>query len=95
MKKQSEEEFERLRHSKPPLNLNKWKTAIHQAGEFGIYEIDKVHSFRISKPKKFLVTEPFKRPKIDGECFGKLVYDVNSEKEKIKKEKLEIKKDQV
>jgi hypothetical protein len=39
-----------------------------------------------------LVTEPFKRPKRDGEYFGKLVHDINSEKEKMKKEKLELKK---
>jgi hypothetical protein len=61
-------------------------------GSFEVYEIDKVHSFAESKPKKFLVTEPFKRPKRDGEYFGKLVHDINSEKEKMKKEKLEIKK---
>ena len=77
------------------MNINKWKNTYHQIESFGKYEIDKVHSFRHDKPKKFLITQPFRRPKIDGEYFGGLVYDVNAEKDKVKNEKLEIKKEQV
>lgn len=83
--------MENIKHSKPPLNINAWKNSLKQTGYFEKIEIDKVHSFRLRKPKKFLVTEPFKRPKNDGNYFGKIVYDVKFENENLKKQKLELK----
>ena len=74
------------------MNINNWKTALHQIGAFSVCEIDKVHSFAKLKPKKFLVTEPFRRPKNDGDYFGKLVHDIKADNEKMKKQKLHIQK---
>jgi len=92
-RKQHEEELDKLRHSKPPLNINPWKNALHTKGEFLGSEIDKVHSFRQYRPKRFLITDPFKRPKNDGDYFEKFVYQPGYEDERTKKRKLELKKE--
>lgn len=73
--KTKEEELLEYRHSKPPLCLNPWKPANHVITEFSILPSDKVHSFRVeTKKKDFLVQEPFRIPKKDGDYF----YDRNA-----------------
>ena len=70
-----EEEFWEYRHSKPPLCLNPWKPANHVITEFSILPANKVHSFIVEKKNKnFLVQEPFRIPKKDGDYF----YDRNA-----------------
>lgn len=71
--KEKEEEIYRIKHSKPPLQLNPWKPYNKIKGEFGQYPIDQVHSFRKERKKKFLIEEPFRIPKKDGEYFEKIV----------------------
>ena len=74
-KKTKEEELLEYRHSKPPLCLNPWKPANHVITEFSILPADKVHSFIVEKKNKnFLVQEPFRIPKKDGDYF----YDRNA-----------------
>lgn len=59
-------------HSKPPLDLNKWKFSNHIINEFSTPKLDKVYSFRVDKkPQPKYMTKPFKRPKIDGDYFDK------------------------
>ena len=73
--KTKEEELLEYRHSKPSLCLNPWKPANHVITEFSILPADKVHSFRVeTKKKDFLVQEPFRIPKKDGDYF----YDRNA-----------------
>ena len=73
--KTKEEELWEYRHSKPPLCLNPWKPANHVITEFSILPADKVHSFIVeNKNKNFLVQEPFRIPKKDGDYF----YDRNA-----------------
>ena len=74
MIKQQDVELDKIRHSKPPLNINPWKNSLHLKGAFNNYEIDKVHSFRLQRPKRFLIEDHFKRPKNDGDYFEKLKY---------------------
>ena len=59
-------------HSKPPLELNKWKFSNHIINEFSTPKLDKIYSFRVDKklaPK--YMTKPFRRPKIYGDYFDK------------------------
>ena len=73
--KTKEEELWEYRHSKPPLCLNPWKPANHVITEFSILPADKVHSFIVEKKNNnFLVQEPFRIPKKDGDYF----YDRNA-----------------
>jgi len=59
-------------HSKPPLELNKWKFSNHIIYEFSTPKLDKVYSFRVEKkPQPNYLTKPFRRPKIDGDYFDK------------------------
>jgi hypothetical protein len=59
-------------HSKPPLQLNKWKFSNHVIEHFSVPKLDKVYSFRVDKtPKPKYMTKPFRRPKIDGDYFDK------------------------
>ena len=59
-------------HSKPPLELNKWKFSNHVIEHFSTPKLDKVYSFRVDKPPKpKYMTKPFRRPKIDGDYFDK------------------------
>ena len=59
-------------HSKPPLNLNKWKYGNHIIEYFSIPHLDKVYSFRVdTKPDPEYMTKPFRRPKDDGDYFDK------------------------
>lgn len=68
----NEDNFFKYMHSKPPLELNKWKFSNHIINEFSIPRLDKVYSFRVDKspPPKYM-TKPFRRPKIDGDYFDK------------------------
>ena len=67
--RENEENIWKYKHSKPPLNLNPWKPANHQIKEFSIFPGDKIHLFKVNKPKKFLITEPYRIPKKDPDYF--------------------------
>ena len=68
----NENNFFSYMHSKPPLELNKWKFSNHIIKQFSVPELDKIYSFRIDKrPKPKYMTKPFRRPKIDGDYFDK------------------------
>ena len=68
----NENNFFSYLHSKPPLELNKWKFSNHIINEFSIPKLDKVYSFRVDKqPTPKYMTKPFRRPKIDGDYFDK------------------------
>lgn len=70
--KTNEKNFFIYTHSKPPLDLNKWKFSNHIIEHFSIPKLDKVYSFRVEKkPKPSYMTKPFRRPKIDGDYFDK------------------------
>ena len=59
-------------HSKPPLELNKWKFSNHIIKQFSVPELDKIYSFKADKPPKpKYMTKPFRRPKIYGDYFDK------------------------
>ena len=70
----NEDNFFKYMHSKPPLELNKWKFSNHIINEFSTPRLDKVYSFRVDKspPPKYM-TKPFRRPKIDGDYFDKCI----------------------
>ena len=68
----NEKNFFIYKHSKPPLELNKWKFSNHIINEFSTPKLDKIYSFRVDKklaPK--YMTKPFRRPKIYGDYFDK------------------------
>lgn len=68
----NENNFFEYLHSKPPLELNKWKFSNHTTKQFSIPELDKIYSFRVDKkPKPKYMTKPFRRPKIYGDYFDK------------------------
>ena len=68
----NENNFFSYLHSKPPLELNKWKFSNHIIKQFSVPELDKVYSFRIEKPiKPKYMTKPFRRPKIYCDYFDK------------------------
>ena len=68
----NENNFFSYLHSKPPLELNKWKFSNHIIKPFSVPELDKVYSFRIEKPiKPKYMTKPFRRPKIYCDYFDK------------------------
>ena len=46
-------------------------------GEFSIPHADEIHSFTVSKPRKFLIQEPYRIPKKEGDYF----YDRLTQKE--------------
>ena len=68
----NENNFFNYLHSKPPLDLNKWKFSNHIIKQFSVPELDKIYSFRTDKPPKpKYMTKPFGRPKIYGDYFDK------------------------
>ena len=68
----NENNFFAYLHSKPPLELNKWKFSNHIIKQFSVPELDKIYSFRTDKPPKpKYMTKPFRRPKIYGDYFDK------------------------
>ena len=68
----NENNFFAYLHSKPPLELNKWKFSNHIIKQFNVPELDKIYSFRTDKPPKpKYMTKPFRRPKIYGDYFDK------------------------
>lgn len=67
--KETEKNIWDYNHSKPPLDLNKWKSSNHIITEFSVPPGDKVHSFRVEKKKQFLIQEPYRIPKKDGDYF--------------------------
>ena len=70
--KTNEKNFFNYTHSKPPLELNKWKFSNHIIEHFSTPKLDKVYSFRVEKkPQPNYMTKPFRRPKIDGDYFDK------------------------
>ena len=78
--RKKEDELWEYRHSKPPLSINPWKPANHVITEFSVPPGDKIHSFRVEKKKPYLIKEPFRIPKKDGDYFydrkakSKIVY---------------------
>lgn len=79
-----DDQIYQYKHSKPPVELNTWKT-IHQIGDyFSTPKADEVHSFKISLKEKFKNQNPFKRPKIYGEYFNKIDLTQEFEKYSIK-----------
>ena len=59
-------------HSKPPLDLNKWKYGNHIIEYFSTPHLDKIYSFRVdTKPDPEYMTKPFRRPKDNGDYFDK------------------------
>ena len=68
----NENNFFSYLHSKPPLELNKWKFSNHIIKQFSVPQLDKIYSFRTDKPPKpKYMTKPFRRPKIYGDYFYK------------------------
>ena len=68
----NENNFFAYLHSKPPLELNKWKFSNHIIKQFSVPELDEIYSFRTDKPPKpKYMTKPFRRPKIYGDYFDK------------------------
>jgi hypothetical protein len=61
-------------HSKPPLELNKWKFSNHIIKQFSVPELDKIYSFKTdAPPEPKYMTKPFRRPKIYGDFFDKKI----------------------
>lgn len=71
--REKEEEIYKFKHSKPGVQLNNWKPFNHIIEEFSRPPGDKIHSYRQERKKKFLVENPFRRPKINGDYFEKYV----------------------
>jgi hypothetical protein len=69
--KDREHEIDSIRHSKPLPEYNPWKFSNHIIKEFSVAPADKVHSFKKEKKPKFLITDPFRRPKRDGDYIEK------------------------
>lgn len=67
--RETEKSIWEYRHSKPPLDLNKWKWSNHLINEFSVSPGDKIHSFRVEKKKPFLIQEPYRIPKKEGDYF--------------------------
>ena len=59
----------KYRHNKPFYPDNPWKFSNHIINPFMNVPADKIHSFRVERKKKFLVTDPFRIPKKDGDYF--------------------------
>ena len=71
---ENENNFFEYLHSKPPLDLNKWKFSNHIIKQFSVPELDKIYSFRTdAPPKPKYMTKPFRRPKIYGDYFYKRI----------------------
>jgi hypothetical protein len=71
--KKKEHDLEVYKHSKKTIEYNPWKNSCHIIEEFSRPPGDKVVSYRKEHKRKFLIQEPFKRPKKDGEYFEKKV----------------------
>ena len=71
---ENENNFFEYLHSKPPLELNKWKFSNHIIKQFSVPELDKIYSFKADKqPKPKYITKPFRRPRIYGDYFDKKI----------------------
>ncbi len=64
-----EEEIEKFRVSKPTPQFNPWKFSNHIIEEFSKFPADKIHSYKKYPKEKFLITEPFRIPKKEGDYF--------------------------
>ncbi len=71
--KEKEEEIEDYKYSKPPVNYNKWKFSNHIVEEFSKVPADEIHSFKKHPKPKYLIKEPFRKPKDFGDYFDKSV----------------------
>jgi hypothetical protein len=67
--KEKEKDLWEYKHSKPKVFYNTWKPTNNRMGEFMSYPIDKIHSFKQPQKKRFLIKEPFRIPKKDGDYF--------------------------
>jgi hypothetical protein len=71
--REKEEEIFKYNHSKHPVEFNPWKFNNHSLQELSTIPADKVHSFKTMPKPKYLIHEPFKRPKIYGDYFEKRI----------------------
>lgn len=70
--KNEEEKLYIYKHSKPPVEYNKWKFSNHVIEEFSKPHIDKEYVFnKPVKPKYQYTVDPFRRPKDQGDYFDK------------------------
>ena len=67
--KKKEEEIEKYKHRKHQVVVNPWMSANHIITEFSKPVGDKVVFYKKEPKRKFLIQEPFRRPKRDGEFF--------------------------
>lgn len=78
-----DEEIYKYKHSKPPVDYNKWKY-IHRVGDyFHQFPADKIHSYTIPIKERFTDKKPFLRPSEYGDYFNKI--DLSSEYDKFSK----------
>jgi hypothetical protein len=59
------------KRSKPDLKLNKWKFNNHICREFDKFKIDDAYFFKKYAKPEYLIKDPFKIPKRDGDYFDK------------------------
>ena len=70
--KDDEEQLYIYKHSKPPVNWNKWKFSNHVIEEFSKPKVDEVYAFKEPVKMKYQYTvDPFRRPKDQGDYFDK------------------------
>jgi len=69
--KLKDEEYFKYKHSKPLVNYNSWKFSNHVIEEFSKCPGDDIYAFKPWPKSKNLISQPFKRPKRDGEFFEK------------------------
>ena len=69
---EKEEDIYNFKRSKHDLDLNKWKYNNHYGKDFEKMKIDKVHYFKKDTKPNYLLKDPFRIPKRDGDYFEKL-----------------------
>jgi len=72
-RKEDELIYQKYRLSRPPVQVNPWKFALHSKGEFEKVEYDQIVSFKQEIPKDFLITAKFKVPKKEGGYFSEII----------------------
>lgn len=68
---QKEEDIEKYKKSKHELDLNKWKYNNKFSKDFDKVKIDTVYYFKKDPKPNYLIKDPFKIPKKDGDYFEK------------------------
>lgn len=80
--KQLDEEIYKYKHSKPPIDFNKWKYNKVYGNYFSNPPGDKVHSFKKEVKRKYGEVPTFFPNKFYGDYFNKI--DLSSEFDKFK-----------